>query len=285
MKILSPIRNAYSLVIFLLYIGGNQAPEPPFIRAPGSPDKWPFYNKCFNCYQEQNKLRVMHRLITIRNSIPKSLNKTQLTNRTNIITNFDVVTSPPKSNIPTLNLIFSSQVSGKLSDDNVLQFNIYSKGEQSKIVEAYLWLFIKKRQRVPVRAKGRRIIIHVYEINPETGNETLMTSLKTRIKKSQYQKIVLPVQRLSAYTADRISSMTLPDIKKGTKNDVSPSAKATGVNALRLRITCERCGRKIRPMLLYKSRRKKRPSDRLRFLRTRRLNKDKPFLILYRQQA
>lgn len=79
--------------------------------------------------------------------------------------------------------------------------------------------------------------------------------------------------------------MTLPDIKKGTKNDVSPSAKATGVNALRLRITCERCGRKIRPMLLYKSRRKKRPSDRLRFLRTRRLNKDKPFLILYRQQA
>lgn len=176
-------------------------------------------------------------------------------------------------------------LSGKLSDDNVLQFNIYSKGEQSKIVEAYLWLFIKKRQRVPVRAKGRRIIIHVYEINPETGNETLMTSLKTRIKKSQYQKIVLPVQRLSAYTADRISSMTLPDIKKGTKNDVSPSAKATGVNALRLRITCERCGRKIRPMLLYKSRRKKRPSDRLRFLRTRRLNKDKPFLILYRQQA
>ena len=186
-------------------------------------------------------------------------------------------------------ITFLSFFSGKVSDDNVLQFNIYSKGDHSKIVEAYLWLFIKKRQRLSVRAKGRRIIIHVYEINPETGNETLMTSLKTRIKKSQYQKIVLPVQRLSAYTNSKMSSSkNIANGKKGTKADASGSGGVTGgrpINVLRLRITCERCGRKMRPMLLYKSRRKKRPSDRLRFLRMRQLNKDKPFLIIYKQQA
>ena len=113
MKILSPIRNAGSFVIFLLYLGGNQALEPPLIRAPGSPDKWPLYSKCHNCYQKQNKLKELHRLITIRNSISKSLNRTQSTNRTHIVTSFENATAPPKKNILTPNLIFSSQVSGK----------------------------------------------------------------------------------------------------------------------------------------------------------------------------
>lgn len=289
MNILYPFSNAFSLlVIILLYLGGSQPQVPPFMRAPGSPDKWPSYRKCVHCYAEKNKLKELHRLLTIRDSISKSLNRTGSSNRTHLIPDFEVTTTPPRDTKFTHNLIFSSQVSGKMNDENVVQFNIYSKDDYTQIVNVYLWVFIKKRQKLSVRPKGRRIIIHVYEIDADTGNETLMTSLKTRIKKSQYQKIMLPVQRLSAYMKDTQSAAKnvsrTRKVKKGDTKAPAGQAHDSTVSVLRLRITCERCGRKIRPMLLYKARRKKRPSDRLRFLRTRRLNKDKPFLIIHQKR-
>lgn len=129
------------------------------------------------------------------------------------------------------------------------------------------------RKRKRGRSKGRKVILRVMKV-PNQKNEKFhyLTALRTRVKKTRWQKISLPV--------------TLIQSMLDSKN-----------KSLNLRISCKFCGRMVRPVLFRrrnkqtltvkngkirrgkKRRRRRRRRGRMRN-KTNENNRIQPFLVI-----
>jgi hypothetical protein len=107
----------------------------------------------------------------------------------------------------------------------VLSFTIdvSSKAREIEAVSAHLWILMRKRKRG--RSKGRKVILRVMKV-PNQMDEKFhyLTALRTRVKKTRWQKISLPVTLIQSMLDSKDKS-------------------------LNLRISCKYCGRMVRPVL------------------------------------
>ncbi|XP_022310536.2 uncharacterized protein LOC111115912 isoform X2 [Crassostrea virginica] len=160
-----------------------------------------------------------------------------------------------------------------ISERNVLSFTIdvSSKPKEIEAVSAHLWILMRKRKRG--RSRGRKVILRVMKVpNQKDQNFHYLTALRTRVKKTRWQKISLPVTL--------IQSMLDSEDK-----------------ALNLRISCKHCGRMVRPVLFRRDnktlmkngkvrkrkggkRRRRRRRMRMRNKRTNENNRIQPFLVI-----
>lgn len=129
------------------------------------------------------------------------------------------------------------------------------------------------RKRKRGRSRGRKVILRVMKV-PNQKNEKFhyLTALRTRVKKTRWQKISLPV--------------TLIQSMLDSKD-----------NALNLRISCKHCGRMVRPVLFQRENKnfkngkirkrkgkgkgkRRRRRRRMRNKRTNENNRIQPFLVI-----
>lgn len=170
-------------------------------------------------------------------------------------------------------LIIFSFFAVNISERNVLSFTIdvSSKPKEIEAVSAHLWILMRKRKRG--RSRGRKVILRVMKVpNQKDQNFHYLTALRTRVKKTRWQKISLPVTL--------IQSMLDSEDK-----------------ALNLRISCKHCGRMVRPVLFRRDnktlmkngkvrkrkggkRRRRRRRMRMRNKRTNENNRIQPFLVI-----
>ncbi|XP_041367488.1 uncharacterized protein LOC121382076 [Gigantopelta aegis] len=119
-------------------------------------------------------------------------------------------------------LFFSvSEKLGEKENAGLVQFviNTGNHHDDLEVLSAHLWLLIKKRG---TRKRGRKIVLKVFQV---TGDgQTLLTYLRTRVKKTRWQKLSLPISLIQQLLAP-------------------PQGK------LKLRIACKRCGRRIKVVL------------------------------------
>ncbi|XP_061185666.1 uncharacterized protein LOC133193741 [Saccostrea echinata] len=167
-------------------------------------------------------------------------------------------------------IVSFSEKPENISERNVLSFTIdvSTKPKQIEAVSAHLWILMRKRKRG--RSKGRKVILRVMKVpNQKDEKFHYLTALRTRVKKSRWQKISLPV--------------TLIQSMLDSKD-----------KALNLRISCKYCGRMVRPVLFRredknltmkngKTRRGKKRRRRRRRMRNRKTNENnriQPFLVI-----
>lgn len=150
-------------------------------------------------------------------------------------------------------------LSDNVVDPNVLQFKVNTGVKYQGALEANsadILILIKKKRGSRIRTrKGKRIFIKIYQYdsNDQTSSSLkLVTALRTRIKNTRWQKISLPIS-LAQQVLESENGM------------------------LRLKVECRQCGKKIRPVLLFegRGRRKRRPKSSLV-----RLSSDRPFLVI-----
>lgn len=100
------------------------------------------------------------------------------------------------------------------------------------------------RKRKRGRSRGRKVILRVMKVpNKKDEQFHYLTALRTRVKKTRWQKISLPV--------------TLIQSMLDSKD-----------NALNLRISCKHCGRMVRPVLF-------RREDKIKNLKNGKIRKRK----------
>ncbi|XP_062613615.1 uncharacterized protein LOC134275334 isoform X2 [Saccostrea cucullata] len=168
-------------------------------------------------------------------------------------------------------IVSFSEKPENISERNVLSFTIdvSTKPRQIEAVSAHLWILMRKRKRG--RSKGRKVILRVMKVpNQKEEKFHYLTALRTRVKKSRWQKISLPV--------------TLIQSMLDSKD-----------KALNLRISCKFCGRMVRPVLFRrenknltmkngKTRRGKKRRRRRRRMRNKKTNNEnnriQPFLVI-----
>lgn len=128
-----------------------------------------------------------------------------------------------------------------------MKFNVRPDKGHTKVVTAHLLVVIKskpgkrskQKHKSRQKRRGKRITIKVHEVNSTSGEEKLLQTLKKRVKKTYIQNIKLPAEVLQRYV------------------DMDQSNVRTDKNILQLKVTCQRCGKKIRPFLANRSNRKK----------------------------
>lgn len=181
----------------------------------------------------------------------------------------------PIQELPEMAEIVSfSEKPENISGRNVLSFSIDVSTKPKEYIEAvsaHLWILMRKRKRG--RSRGRKVILRVMKVpNKKDEKFHYLTALRTRVKKTRWQKISLPV--------------TLIQSMLDSKD-----------NALNLRISCKHCGRMVRPVLFRredktknlkngKIRKRKgkgkrrRRRRRMRNRRTNENNRIQPFLVI-----
>lgn len=180
---------------------------------------------------------------------------------------------PEETELPEMAEIVSfSEKPENISGRNVLSFSIDVSSKSKEYIEAvsaHLWILMRKRKRG--RSRGRKVILRVMKVpNQKDEKFHYLTALRTRVKKTRWQKISLPV--------------TLIQSMLDSKD-----------NALNLRISCKHCGRMVRPVLFrrenkslkngkVRKRKKKgkrrRRRRRMRNKRTNGNNRIQPFLVI-----
>ncbi|XP_033762822.1 uncharacterized protein LOC117344248 [Pecten maximus] len=134
-------------------------------------------------------------------------------------------------------IISFSEKAGNVSERDVLSFTIDVTNNPGPLeaLSAHLWILMRKRKRKNNR--GKKIFLDVLRIDDnDTGHEVL-TSLITRVKKTRWQKVSLPVTFIQS----------LLDSNR---------------RRLRLRIRCRKCGKVVRPVLFKKHKNLKRKSHK-----------------------
>ncbi|KAJ8314400.1 hypothetical protein KUTeg_008961 [Tegillarca granosa] len=174
------------------------------------------------------------------------------------------IITTPRPVTTTVKEIYSfSERAENRSADNVLQFKIDVGNDKSllKAISSHLWIRIKKRRRAKSRSKGKKIFLQISRIHYNDSGYDFLTRIRTRIKKTRWQKISLPITLVQ-------SILDSPE------------------RTLKLRIECRKCNREVQPVLTMKSskrRKEKRRNNRRRrrFKRKRKTSgyrsRNKPF--------
>lgn len=171
-------------------------------------------------------------------------------------------------------IVSFSEKPENISGRNVLSFSIDVSTKPKEYIEAvsaHLWILMRKRKRG--RSRGRKVILRVMKVpNQKDEKFHYLTALRTRVKKTRWQKISLPV--------------TLIQSMLDSKD-----------NALNLRISCKHCGRMVRPVLFRRENKnlkngkirkrkgkgkgkRRRRRRRMRNKRTNENNRIQPFLVI-----
>ncbi|XP_021353517.1 uncharacterized protein LOC110450363 [Mizuhopecten yessoensis] len=126
---------------------------------------------------------------------------------------------------------------GNLSARDVLSFTIDVTNNPGPLeaLSAHLWILMRKRKRKNNR--GKKIFLEVLSIDDNDADYEVLTSLITRVKKTRWQKVSLPVTFIQ-------------------------SLLDSNTRRLRLRITCRRCGKVVRPVLFKKHKNLRKKSRR-----------------------
>ena len=104
-------------------------------------------------------------------------------------------------------------------------------------MSAHLFILLRKRRRK--MRKGKLVTLQVQKIPDNSSSYDFLTIVRTRVKKTRWQKISLPV--------------TLIQSMLDSKN-----------RSLQLRIICKRCGKAVKPVLRRSDGRKFRRRNRKR---------------------
>ncbi|XP_069111043.1 uncharacterized protein [Argopecten irradians] len=134
-------------------------------------------------------------------------------------------------------IISFSEKAGNVSERDVLSFTIDVTNNPGPLeaLSAHLWILMRKRKRKNNR--GKKIFLDVLRIDEDDIGHEVLTSLITRVKKTRWQKVSLPVTFIQS----------LLDSNK---------------RRLRLRIRCRKCGKVVRPVLFKKHKNLKRKSQK-----------------------
>ncbi|KAK3589588.1 hypothetical protein CHS0354_043047 [Potamilus streckersoni] len=244
---------------------------------------------CTNCLDKlQRNIEELSRIDIIRRRIlgsvgrsPSAWNqKPQDTN--NNVTNDNKVDSlnmlraqgdPPKPAPreikPEVQEIISFSELSENNADNILTFKIHSKtnSENTKAVGAHLWILVHRKRHARRGNKGKKIFLQVSEVNinsvTHTNHTEILTYLRTRVKKTRWQKVSLPLS-------------------------IAHSVVEQKNKTLNLKVTCFGCGRLVQLILHEESneisdssgnkrRKHKKTMKRLRNSRTMATN---PFLVI-----
>ncbi|CAI9742215.1 Hypothetical predicted protein [Octopus vulgaris] len=202
------------------------------------------------CLKLKKELKQLHRIHMIQQYISSALNRTKHTQTPTRVKNVSEPTANTtnhshKSIKPNFIRTYLPSIGTK--HRNILKFNVRPDKGHTKVVTAQLLVVIKRKlgkrskQKHKSRQKrrGKRITIKVHEVNSTSGEERLLQTLKKRVKKTYLQNIKLPAEVLQRYV------------------DMDQSNVRTDKNILQLKVTCQRCGKKIRPFLANRSNRKK----------------------------
>ena len=190
------------------------------------------------------------------NSIPKT--KANLAKKTSILV------------CHCLCLFTFSVING--TEKNLMQFSIHSGSNtrQLEVTNASLYILVRYKKNQQKRAtkrlpnRKRKLHLKVYMYDAETGQDRLVTSLRTMVGHNKWVRMLLP----SLVTKDILSS-------------------PNKTQQLLLRVTCDRCSKRLRPVLVHK----KHPSvsNRRNMFSTlppksNKLNKRRPFLVISTQK-
>ncbi|XP_071112015.1 uncharacterized protein [Haliotis cracherodii] len=153
-------------------------------------------------------------------------------------------------------IITFSQAIGRKEDSSILEFVLDTsrKRKELEVLSANLWVLVKKRGKTK---KGKRIVLKVFQLKDK--GLVLLTYLRTKVKKTRWQKLSLPISLIQTLVEPPLST-------------------------LKLRIDCRRCGREVKLVLPRnrnwgKRRKARRPSPR--GLRTNTPAKRRPFLHIF----
>jgi hypothetical protein len=90
-----------------------------------------------------------------------------------------------------------------------------------KAVSAHLWILVS---RCKTKSRGKKILLKVSEVNSVGQRTNRLTSLRTRVKKTRWQRISLPLTLVQHLLE-------------------------TSRRTLQLRVTCIGCGKVVRPVI------------------------------------
>ncbi|XP_060076809.1 uncharacterized protein LOC132556414 [Ylistrum balloti] len=147
-------------------------------------------------------------------------------------------------------IISFSEKAGNVSEKDVLSFTIDVTNNPGPLeaLSAHLWILMRKRKRKNNR--GKKIFLEVLRKDDDDTGHEVLTSLITRVKKTRWQKVSLPVTFIQS----------LLDSNK---------------RRLQLRIRCRRCGKVVRPVLFRKHKNLKRKSQKLSVPKVRKRSRQK----------
>jgi hypothetical protein len=119
------------------------------------------------------------------------------------------------------------------SSKNVLLFTINVRNTPGPLeaMKVNLWILVKQRKRG--RTRGKKIWLQVSQIDDDNKTQHYLTSIRTRVKKTRWQKIGLPVTHIQSMLDDN-------------------------QHELKLKILCKKCGKVVRPVLQRKRSHRKR---------------------------
>lgn len=149
---------------------------------------------------------------------------------------------------------------------NILLFTIDLRNNPGPLeaIKAHLWILVKQRKKGKIR--GKKIWLRVLQLNDTNNTQHYLTSIRTRVKKTRWQKIALPVTLIQSMIDNN-------------------------EHELKLKIACKKCGKIVRPVLqrkqhrrrLRKGRRNNRKRKKDGSRKRRRLKKTdsvQPFLVI-----
>ncbi|KAK6166471.1 hypothetical protein SNE40_023153 [Patella caerulea] len=154
---------------------------------------------------------------------------------------------------------YSESVGEKKKKRSILQFVINTGSNQThlEVVSAHLWLLVKKRKS---KKNSKTIVLKVFKIQHK--HKSQLTYLRTRVKKTRWQKLSLPISL--------VQELVKP-----------PQGR------LQLKIECRRCGRAVKIVLPKRGSKNKTGSQipPVRTLRHRKMkingrSRPRPFLVI-----
>ncbi|KAK3109045.1 hypothetical protein FSP39_021782 [Pinctada imbricata] len=168
--------------------------------------------------------------------------------------------------------VFSITV--EVQKKNVLTFTVNVNNNQGTLeaLGAHLFILLRKRRRKPRR--GKTITLQVMKVADNSSNYDFLTIVRTRVKKTRWQKISLPVTLIQSLLESNRKTLQLKVMCKRCGKSVKPVLKrGTGRNRLRRR----------RGKLKKKKQRKSRKNKRKNKKKTRSgktRDSIRPFLVI-----
>lgn len=163
-------------------------------------------------------------------------------------------------------LVLSYFFTDNTTKKNILIFTIDLRNNPGPLeaIKAHLWILVKQRRKA--KKIGKRIWLRVLQVNDTNNTQHYLTSIRTRVKKTRWQKISLPVTLIQSMIDNE-------------------------QHELKLKISCKKCGKIVRPVLHRKKRkrhlrerqkknRKLKKANSRKSRRLKRTESVQPFLVI-----
>ncbi|XP_071158646.1 uncharacterized protein [Mytilus edulis] len=194
-------------------------------------------NSCVNCKRildisiaEKRRLDILLKRIKDRLGIEPNRKVAQETNAKPRDSQY----VQPKYTYPeTSEIVSFPEKQDNTTGKNTLLFTIDVRNNPGPLeaIKAHLWILVKQRKQG--RTRGKKIWLRVSQINDTNNINQYLTSIRTRVKKTRWQKIALPVTLIQSMIDNH-------------------------EHALKLKISCKKCGKMVRLVLQRKRHRKRR---------------------------